>query len=91
MRCSWEGGSAADVGDISISHTDVTLVYGQSGADSFVLRLKDGAKTLDVTWISDDTDVCTVSGNTIRAEGTGMAYVSTTYQGVTYTCIVRVK
>ena len=91
VRCSWEGGSAADVGSISISHTDVTLVYGQSGADSFVLRLKDGAKTLDVTWTSDDTDVCTVSGNTIRAQGSGMAYVSTIYQGVTYTCIVRVK
>lgn len=91
VRCSWEGGSAEDVGSITISHTDVTLVYGQSGADSFVLRLKEGDKTLDVTWTSDDTDVCTVSGNTIRAEGSGMAYVSTTYQGVTYTCIVRVR
>ncbi len=85
VRCNFE-----DVEDAEavISHTDVTLDVDES----FTLRLRDGdGQTLDVTWSAGNSNVCTVDGNTITAVGSGYTEITTTYEGTTYTCIVRVN
>ena len=58
----------------------------------FKLSLKDadGNKISGLSWTSSDNSVCTVdSDGVVTATGRGTAYVSTTYQGVSYECIVR--
>lgn len=78
---------------VSISHTDVTLLL-TSGSEydrSFNLRLKDSnGKTLEVQWTADKDGIVTIEGNKITAVAVGETNVSVTYEGVTYTCIVRV-
>lgn len=70
-----------------ISHTDVTLSVGSS----FKLTLKDAeGKVIDVTWVANDDHV-TIDGNKITGVSSGNVKVSVTYEGETYTCIVRVK
>lgn len=67
---------------------DVTLKIGES----FVLSLLDeNNNSVDVTWQISDSNVCSVDGNSITALASGIANVSTTIDGVTYTCIVRVR
>ncbi len=73
---------------MTISHSDVTIDVDES----FTLRLKDAdGNTLDVSWSSSDSSVCTVSGNTVTGVGSGVATVSCTYNGETYRCVVRVR
>ncbi len=85
VRCNFE--DTEDTGAV-ISHTDVTLDVDES----FTLRLRDGdGQTLDVTWSAGNSNVCTVDGNTITAVGSGYTEITTTYEGTTYTCIVRVN
>lgn len=98
VRCSFEdeGGTsdateATDSGGssavVSISSSDVTI----SVDESFELYLRDASgNALDVTWSVDDSSVCAVSGNTVTGLASGTATVSTTYEGETYSCIVRV-
>lgn len=77
-----EGGSA------TINKTDVSIDVGES----FSLLLKDGSgKTLDVAWSVEDSGVCSVSGNTVKGLSSGYTTVSCTYDGTTYSCIVRVR
>ena len=41
-------------------------------------------------WVSSDLSICSVDGTgVVKAEGSGTAYVSTTYNGISYQCIVR--
>lgn len=81
-----EGGETAAV---SISHTDVTLHI--SSDKSFTLRLKDAeGNTLEVEWTAEDPTFVTIEGNKITGIAVGTTNVSCTYEGVTYTCIVRV-
>ncbi len=96
VRCSFktgEGGNndtPAPTGDCTISHEDVTLPVGES----FTLRLKDSnGETLEVTWSADKSGHVTIKGNKITgvAAINGYVTVSTTYEGVTYSCKVRVK
>jgi hypothetical protein len=89
-----EGGDEEDeTVTVSISHTDVTLLL-TSGSEydrSFNLRLKDSnGKTLEVQWTADKDGIVTIEGNKITAVAVGETNVSVTYEGVTYTCIVRV-
>ena len=94
VRCNFEAeddsGSEGDeevYGTYTISDEDVTI----SVDETFTLKLRDEyGNAVDVTWTSDDTDVCTVSGNTVTGVGSGVATVSTTYGGQTYSCTVRV-
>lgn len=72
----------------TISHTDVSISVGET----FRLRLKgsDG-NYVDVTWAASKDGVCTINGNSITGVAIGKATVSCTYEGKTYSCIVRVK
>ncbi len=95
VRCAPSVGKAdsgttateAPKGDCKISHEDVTIAAGKD----FTLTLKDkDGKELKVSWMSSNTSICKVSGNKVTGVAKGNATVKTTYQDVTYTCIVRV-
>lgn len=72
----------------SISHSDVSIVVGES----FTLKLtNDADETASVSWSADKSGVVSVSGNKITGVSSGTVDVSATIDGKTYTCIVRVK
>lgn len=88
------GGESSNTGGEStgtcfISHQDVTVAVGES----FNLTLRDAnMNILSVTWKAANGAVCTVSGNRVTGAASGKTTtVSATYQGQTYSCIVRVK
>ena len=87
VRCNFEDRSGE--GECTISNSDVTMgVKGETFQIS--LRDADGNKITGLLWVSSDVSVCSVDGTgVVKAEGKGTAYVSTTYNGVTYQCIVR--
>ena len=88
-----DNGDADETVTVSISHKDVTLLL-TSGTEydrSFNLRLKDSnGKTLEVQWTADKDGIVSIEGNKITGLSVGETNVSATYEGVTYTCIVRV-
>ena len=88
VRCNFEDSSDAE-GTCTISNSDVTMgVKGETFQIS--LRDADGNKITGLLWVSSDLSVCSVDGTgVVKAEGRGTAYISTTYNGVTYQCIVR--
>ena len=70
-----------------ISHDDVTIAVGKS----FTLTLKNKeGKTVDVTWISANSGICTVVDGVVTGVKAGQTTVTTTVDGETYSCIVRV-
>ena len=80
--------TAAPTGKITISHTDVTLGVGKD----FTLALKDSnGNPVNVAWTSKDTGVCSVNGSKVTGVSSGKTDVYATYEGVEYTCIVRVR
>ncbi len=81
-----DGGSAAPA---VISHSDVTLHL--SGDKSFSLTLTVNGSPVSVTWTVQNSAVCAVSGNTVTALSAGTTTVSATYNGQTYSCVVRVS
>lgn len=88
VRCNFEDG-AADAGTCTISNSDVTM--GVKG-ETFQISLRDanGNKITGLLWVSSDLSICSVDGTgVVKAEGSGTAYVSTTYNGISYQCIVR--
>lgn len=91
VRCNLDDSaeSADPEAMCTISHFDVTMsIVGEY----FRLSLKDadGNKVSGLSWSSSDNSVCSVDANgVVTAVGRGTAYVSTTYQGVSYECIVR--
>ena len=88
VRCNFEDNSD-DEGACTISNSDVTM--GVKG-ETFQISLRDasGKKITGLLWVSSDVSVCSVDGTgVVKAEGKGTAYVSTTYNGVSYECIVR--
>lgn len=88
VRCNFEDSSDTE-GTCTISNSDVTMgVKGETFQIS--LRDADGNKITGLLWVSSDLSVCSVDGTgVVKAEGKGTAYISTTYNGVTYQCIVR--
>ncbi len=72
----------------TISHTDVTITVGES----FNLRLRNqDGETASVTWNASKSGYVTISGNRITGKAKGTVTVSCEWNGVTYSCIVRVK
>ncbi len=73
----------------SLSHTDVTIDVGET----FTLRLRDsGGDSVSVTWSVQNSGICSVDGSgKVTGVSSGSTEVSTSYQGGTYTCIVRVR
>lgn len=76
-----------------ISHKDVSLKLNGNPQDkSFRISLRDAnGKSAEVTWTAKDPTICEVSGNTITALKAGKTEVSTTFEGKTYSCIIRVR
>lgn len=71
----------------TINKNDVTIKVGET----FVLLLEDAnGAAVNVTWTVADGTICTVSGNSVTGAVAGKTQVSVTYEGVTYSCIVRV-
>ena len=68
---------------------DVTLNIDES----FPLQLvdQDGNKVNDAEWNVEDNSVCSFENNTVKALATGTTEITATYNGITYTCIVRVQ
>ncbi len=103
IRCTFKdaagdngGDDPAPTGEYTISHTDVTLSLSGDGS-SFKLKLLDSNKNaVDVTWTASKAGYVTISGNKITAIASTSGLkdrcitVSTTYEGVTYSCIIRV-
>lgn len=58
----------------------------------FNLTLEDSqGKAMDVVWTVDDETVCSVNGKVVTGLNNGKATLKTTFGGIEYTCIVRVK
>ena len=94
VRCSLpaepEGGEGTEATEpetpYKISHTDVTIKVGES----FYLTLKDAeGNKLEVVWEPNDVNV-TIEGNKITGAEAGRVIVSTTYEEVTYSCVIYV-
>ena len=68
---------------------DVTMNVGEQ----FTLKLIDADfnNASDVQWTVKNESICTYSGNTVTAVGSGMTEVTATCEGKTYTCVVRVN
>lgn len=75
-------------GPYTISSEDMTIAVG----NFWWLRLEDAdGNEIEVTWKAEDGSIVSIDGNKIYGEKVGKTNVSTTYEGVTYTCIVRIK
>ena len=77
------------LGTLSLNLTDVSLF---SVGESFTLSLRDAAgnKASGVSWSSGNGGVCSVDANgRVSALGSGMTTVKATYNGQTYSCIIR--
>ena len=91
VRCKLEDSAenANQDTNCTLSHSDVTMSIA---GEYFKISLKDsgGSTVSGLSWSSSDNSVCTVdSSGVVYAAGNGTAYVSTTYGGKTYQCIVR--
>ena len=67
---------------------DVTI----SVQENFLLCVMDAdGKIMDVIWSVADSTICSVDGNTVTGLAPGTSKVSCTYDGETFSCIIRVK
>ena len=70
------------------SHSDVSIAVGES----FRLTVKNSeGKTADAIWTMSIDGVVSIDGKTITGRAPGTVTLSTTVDGVSLTCIVRVK
>lgn len=80
-----------DASSLKISHSDVTI----SRKESFSLTLVDAnGNAAEVTWTASRDGYVSIDGNKItgvKSTANDFVTVSTTYEGQTYQCIVRVK
>ena len=75
-------------GPFKTNKTDVAIVVDET----FQIKLLDSKKNVvPVTWTVEDSDICTVDGNVVKGKSVGKTTISVTYEGETYSCIVRVR
>lgn len=93
VRCKLAGtvpatnNNAETTGTVGLSQTDVTLF---TAGEAFTLSVQ--GDTSAHTWSVSDASVCTVDASgKVTAVSSGTATVSTTVNGQTLSCIVRVK
>lgn len=96
VRCMWKAQSTENNEDVEetkgirISTKDATVKVNES----FYLRLIDANdKNIEVQWVASEEGYVTIEGNKItgvKGKLTGIT-VSTTYEGVTYSSIVRIN
>lgn len=105
IHCKFEDGSQGATGDISEAAGGDGAVYSLynpygyaddvtiNPGEKFTLKLVDEEKNeiTDAEWSVSNANVCTFSNNIVVGVGTGMAKVTATYEGKTYTCVVRVN
>ncbi len=90
VRCSFNASEPTEAADYYISYKDVTLKSGESF--NLTLKTKEGANVQGVEWVISDEGYVTISKNTVKANAITekkVITISATYEGVTYTCIVR--
>ncbi len=73
-----------------VSISDVTIEVGGSVSVN-VIRKSDSANVQGIVWTAQTEGVVTIDGTKITGEQVGNVTLSTTYEGETFTCIVRVK
>ena len=72
----------------NINKTDVSISIGET----FLLKLSDAnGELIPVTWSPAVSDICSIDGNSVTGQMKGKVEISATYEGETYTCIVRVR
>ncbi|MFI3227684.1 MAG: MBG domain-containing protein [Clostridia bacterium] len=78
-----EAADGDDVAEFTILNSQATATLGESFTATAAI---DGLVTSDVYWISDDTSVVTVDGNTglVVAVGAGSTIITATYTGDNY-------
>lgn len=85
-----DGGAAAEsyTGPFTLNYTDITFQYN---GEKLTLKLTDanGKTVSGLNWVTGNSAVCIVSGGTVTAMGRGETKVSATYNGTTYSCIIR--
>lgn len=88
VRCNFS--STVEGGDSGthLTHTDVTISVGEE----FNLRLIDGSgnRINDATYYIKNSEICSLSGVTVRGTAKGTTEITVTYNGKNYTCIIRV-
>lgn len=85
IRCSFTASAVTPT--CTLSHTDVTIAVGES----FRLRLRNAEGVeVEVTWTADGDGV-SIEVNKITGVTPGTYKLTTTYEGATYSCTVRVK
>ena len=71
-----------------VSHSDVSIVVGES----FRLKVTNSAgETAKAIWTMDVDGVVAIDGRTVTGRAPGIVTLTTEVEGVTMTCIVRVK
>ena len=70
------------------SHDDVSIVIGQT----FRLRVTNSAgEEADVIWTMNKEGIISINGTKVTGRAPGTVTLTTTVDGMTFTCIVRVK
>lgn len=97
VRCRFEGTvqtepreeqGSQESADWTASHSDVSISVGES----FRLKVTNSAgDTAKAIWTMDVDGVVAVDGRTVTGKAPGTVTLTTTVDGVTMTCIVRVK
>ena len=94
VRCRFEeAGEADDSQEQSgsawtASHSDVSITVGES----FRLTIKNSeGKTADAIWTQSQEGIVSIDGKTVTGKAIGTVTLTATVDGVTFTCIVRVK
>lgn len=66
---------------------DISIYVG----DKYNFKIMDSmGRVMDVEWTASEQGVCEIDGNSVSAVSTGRTTISGTYDGQTFTCIVRV-
>lgn len=92
LNSTTEGGDTTETqaytGPFALNYTDVTFQYQ---GEKLTLKLRDanGKEVTGLSWVSGNGGICSVSNGTATAMGSGETKVSTTYNGTTYSCIIR--
>lgn len=91
VRCRFEnpaGSSDQGTADWKASHCDVSIKVGES----FPLTVKNGSgETADAIWTMSIDGIVSIDGKTVIGRAPGTVTLKTTVDGITFTCIVRVR
>lgn len=73
--------------DSSTGYGDTTLSAAGDTWRAYKTTLE--VDPADITWITDNPEVCTIEKGIVTAVGPGKTLIHAQYNGVTYTCVVR--